>query len=485
MGSPWKATVVTVVALVAAVPAHAAYAPAGGWGSLGSGPGQFNQPKGLAVDGAGVVYVADSLNNRVQRFSADGTLLGQFGSAGTGNGQFQSPFDVAIGPTGDVFVVDRNNHRVQRFTPDGTFVSTFGTVGSGPGQLSHPDGLAIDVAGDIYVADYDNNRIVKFDSSGNFLTQWGSLGTGDGQMRLPADVAAPSAGAVYIVDDTNRVQMFNPNGTFVLSWGSLGTGDGQFEGSAGVAVGPDGSVFVADFNNRRIQRFNPQGVFVEKFGNAQTFQRPNAVAVAPNGDLYVSDGTDRVLHFTPVTASTLPPPQFGRTVNLSVVKGTVRVKVRGSKTFVRLTADRQVPVGSTVDTSHGTVQLTSAADAAGTEQTGQFYSGLFVVAQKRAANASTDLKLTGGKLASCAKSSAVGAKANPKRRLWGKNASGRFRTIGRYAAASVRGTTWLTEDRCNGTLVRVTVGSVSVRDKPRKRTVVVTAPKSYFAPAHR
>lgn len=482
------AVLVTLLALAApASPAWAAYQAAGGWGTLGSGPGQFNQPKGLAVDGSGVVYVADSLNNRVQRFSPDGTLLGQFGSAGSADGQFQSPFDVAIGPTGDVFVVDRNNHRVERFTPDGTFVSKFGTVGGGPGQLSHPNGLAVDNAGDVYVADYDNNRIAKFDSTGAPLTQWGSLGTGPGQMRLPADVAAPSAGAVYVVDDTNRVQMFDPVGRFVLQWGSQGTGDGQFEGTAGVATALDGSVFVADFNNRRIQRFNSQGVFVEKFGDQTVFQRPNAVAVAPNGDLYVSDGTNRVLHFRPVAGAALPPPVVGKTVNLRVVKGTVRVKLRGSKKFVRLVGAQQVPVGSTVDTKRGTVELASAADAAGGVQTGQFYSGLFVVKQKRAAKPVTDLNLTGTSFARCpraGKASAGAAKGGPKRRLWGV-ATGRFRTNGRFASAGVRGTTWLTEDRCTGTLVRVTAGSITVRDKTRRRTVVVNAPGTYLAPARR
>src|SRR5437763_615827 len=135
------AVVTTAVAasVVAWAPiASASYTFVASWGGLGTGPGQFNQPRGLAVSSSGDVYVADSLNNRVQRFAADGTFLGQWGGAGAGDGQFQGPYGVTIGPTGDVFVVDRNNHRVQRFSPSGAFVSTFGSVGAGPGQLSHP-----------------------------------------------------------------------------------------------------------------------------------------------------------------------------------------------------------------------------------------------------------------------------------------------------------------------------------------------------------
>src|SRR5436853_130178 len=126
---------VTVLALAAAVPAaQAAYAPAGGWGTLGSGPGQFNQPKGLAVDGAGVVYVADSLNNRIVKFDSSGNFLTQWGSLGTGDGQMRLPADVAAPSAGAVYVVDDTN-RVQMFNPNGTFVLSWGSLGTGDGQF--------------------------------------------------------------------------------------------------------------------------------------------------------------------------------------------------------------------------------------------------------------------------------------------------------------------------------------------------------------
>lgn len=475
--------------LIWAPGASGAYTFASSWGSGGAGDGQFAQPHGLSAHPSGDIYVADTLNHRVQRFTPEGRFVATWGALGNADGQMSSPFGTAIGPTGDVFVVDRNNHRVQRFTPAGVFVSKFGTVGSGPGQLSHPQALAIDPAGNVYVADYDNRRVVKFDATGNFVLAFGSLGSGDGQFNLPDGIATDSTGAVYVIDGTNRVQKFDGNGNFVLKWGSAGRGDGQFNGTGGIAAGPGDSIFVSDFNGRRIERFTSTGTFLEKFGSGGTgpgqFNRPGQIATTPGGDVYVSDVfVHRIARFR---ESTVPPPTLGKSVNVRTVKGTVLVKLRGTKKFVRLTDGRQIPVGSTVDTRRGTVELASAADSKGTTQSAQFYKGLFVVAQKRGAKPITALRLTGGRFRGCPRAARGGASTAAKkntRRLWGAG-SGRFRTVGRFASASVRGTTWLTEDRCDGTLVRVTRGSVTVRDLIRRRNVVVTAPGRYFARAKR
>jgi hypothetical protein len=98
--------------------------------------------------------------------------------------------------------------------------------------------------------------------------------------------------------------------------------------------------------------------------------------------------------------------------------------------------------------------------------------------------------LFGGSFAGCPKPSAARAAAKRKkkttsvRHLWGSG-SGQFQTVGRFASATVRGTKWLTDDRCNGTLIRVTVGAVTVRDLTRKKTLVLKKPKSYLAPARK
>ena len=141
------------------------------WGSKGAGPGQFDDITGIAVDGAGNLYVADRRNNRIQKLSASGGRpLAQWGSQGSGPGQFEGPNDIALDAQGNVYVADSGNHRIQKLSPDGKFLQQWGNMGqfgnkpqegTEPGQFKSPGGVAIDVKGNIYVADTDNNRIQK------------------------------------------------------------------------------------------------------------------------------------------------------------------------------------------------------------------------------------------------------------------------------------------------------------------------------------
>jgi dipeptidyl aminopeptidase/acylaminoacyl peptidase len=183
-------------------------------------------------------------------------------------------------------------------------------------------------------------------------------------------------------------------------------------------------------------------------------------------------------------ALVLPPPVAGSTVNIGIVSGVVRVRVRGTRRFVNLAASRQIPVGSEVDVTGGRLRLTSAASA-GQTQIGIFYAGRGIVRQPRAPLPVTTLELS-GPLVCPRRSSATASQPPPPRvrRLWG-DGTGRFRTRGRYAGATVRGTVWLTEDRCDGTLIRVQRGVVEVLDTVRNRRVTVRAGQSYFARAPR
>jgi hypothetical protein len=179
-----------------------------------------------------------------------------------------------------------------------------------------------------------------------------------------------------------------------------------------------------------------------------------------------------------VTPVPLPTPVANKTVVARKVSGKVLVRLRGSGRFVELDAAQGIPVGSTVDARRGVVELTSQPRAGAPAQTAVFFDGIFKVTQKAGI---TDLKLT-EKLARCGKGRGARAAAKrPKtRRLWG-DGKGAFRTTGRYSAATVRGTKWLVQDSCAGTLTRVKQGSVKVRDKVRKRTVIVRAGKRYRA----
>jgi CSLREA domain-containing protein len=175
-----------------------------------------------------------------------------------------------------------------------------------------------------------------------------------------------------------------------------------------------------------------------------------------------------------VPESVLPPPEAGETVNVNESRGRVRVKIPGSSEFFELEDAQQVPVGSTFDTSRGRVNMVAAG-----QQKSWFYKGVFRLGQSKGRKPLSTLTLT-GRLA-CG-SGATTAQARRKRRLWG-DGKGKFRTKGKHSAATVVGTRWLVEDRCNGTLTRVTKGRVRVRDFRARRTVVVKAGKRYFARA--
>jgi PKD repeat protein len=132
------------------------------WGSGGSGDGQFSDPSGVAVDSSGNVYVSDSGNNRIQKFSSNGSFLDKWGSGGSGDGQFATPYGVIIDPSGNLYAADKYNNRIQKFDSTGLFLTKWGSVGSGNGQFRYPLGVAIDSSSNVYVADSDNYRIQKF-----------------------------------------------------------------------------------------------------------------------------------------------------------------------------------------------------------------------------------------------------------------------------------------------------------------------------------
>jgi hypothetical protein len=194
---------------------------------------------------------------------------------------------------------------------------------------------------------------------------------------------------------------------------------------------------------------------------------------------------------TPTTAAATPAtPALGKTVVVAPVSGTVKVKAPGAAGYVDLGAGGAVPTGATVDTRSGEVALTTALPN-GTTQTAQFHGGVFRVRQSANAGGTIDIDLRGPALAcgSRARSSSGSARARAaaattkRRKLWGSDKGGRYRTHGRNSVATVRGTKWVTTDTCAGTRTTVTEGSVSVRDTRRKRTVLVRAGHTYVARA--
>jgi hypothetical protein len=220
-------------------------------------------------------------------------------------------------------------------------------------------------------------------------------------------------------------------------------------------------------------------------------------ALARNGAVTLINDTITAPHCalgaTPNAASSLArivgtaAPVLAQSVTVEVRAGTVKVKAPGAARYVALSGSASVALGSLIDTRHGSINLRTALPN-GAEQTGIFHGGLFEVRQPRGAHGLTELILRGA-LPICRRAGARAATASSRhhepRRLWGRDNHGRFRTRGSNSVASVRGTAWFVEDRCDGTLTRVSAGSVSVYDSRRRVRVIVRAGQSYLARARR
>jgi len=287
------------------------------WGSYGAGNGQFYEPSGVALDNNGNVYVADYLNNRIQKFSSSGSYITQWGVYGNGAGQFNMPFGLAVSSSGYVYVADTGNNRIQQFDLLGTYTGQIGSStpnsGSGTGQFNQPYGVAVDTNGNIYVADTYNNRIQTFTSSGVYIMLWGSSspnsGSGEGQFSQPYGVAVDANLYVYVADTgNNRIQKFTSSGVYSTQWGfyapSEGNGNGEFYNPEGVAVDNNGNIYVSDTYNSRIQKFTSAGAYLTQWGglgngNGQ-FDLPAGVTADNNGNVYVTDiYNNRIQKFKP------------------------------------------------------------------------------------------------------------------------------------------------------------------------------------------
>ena len=277
------------------------------WGSYGKeGNYQFYGPNGIAVDAAGNVYVADTYNHRIMKFSSDGKFIKKWGSNGSKNNQFKYPSGIAVDGAGNVYVADTENHRIMKFSSNGKFITKWGSYGKGAYHFNNPFGIAVDTAGNVYVADTYNHRIMKFSSNGKFITKWGSSGSGDYQFYSPSGIVVDAAGNVYVADASNcRIMKFDSDGKFITKWGNRGSGNYQFDYPQGIAVDAAGNVYVADTWNYRIMKFSSNGKFITKWGSRGSgnyqFDYPCGIAVDASGNVYVADThNDRIMKYAPI-----------------------------------------------------------------------------------------------------------------------------------------------------------------------------------------
>jgi len=243
------------------------------WGALSHpsegelpAPGTFNEPWGIAVDAEGFVYVADTWNHRIQKFSAEGAFVSSWGRFGQADAPdaFWGPRAVAVDGQGHVYVTDTGNKRIAIFDLQGNFITDFGEAGLGPGQFDEPVGIALDAQGYLYVADTWNQRIQVFEPNAQGLaiiykTEWEIVGW-YGQSLDNKPYLTVGNNAVYISDPEGyRILAFSPEGEFLHYWGTFGDGPNNLNRPTGLAADEEGNVWVTDAGNNRLLRFNLSG----------------------------------------------------------------------------------------------------------------------------------------------------------------------------------------------------------------------------------
>ncbi len=242
------------------------------------GGGMFVWPHGLDVDAEGNVWVADAVaskrmpkgtrGHQVVKFSPEGEVLmvlGTPGEAGAGPNHFDRPSDVVVAVNGDIFVADghsRNgNNRVVKFSSDGTFLKEWGTTGYAPGEFRQLHAIAIDKRGRVFVADRQNNRIQIFDQEGAFIAQWTQFGR-------PSGIYFDENDTIYVADsESDNVQ--NPGWEMGIRIGDaasgwleyfilLPAGDPRIEkgnGAEFVAVDHQGNIYGGEPSTRKIKKY--------------------------------------------------------------------------------------------------------------------------------------------------------------------------------------------------------------------------------------
>jgi len=242
------------------------------------GSGLFIWPHGIDVDPDGNVWVTDAVaaartpkgtrGHQVVKFSPDGKVLMTLGTPGVPGGgpnSFNAPSDIVVADNGDIFVADGHaddtNNRIMKFSSDGTFIKSWGKTGYGPGEFRTLHALAIDARGRLFVADRSNNRVQIFDQDGNFLARWTQFGR-------PSGIFFDENDQIYVADsESDNVQ--NPGWEMGIRIGDAETGwvnafvlyqwgdprDPAGNGAEFVAVDRNGNLYAGEPRPRKLQKY--------------------------------------------------------------------------------------------------------------------------------------------------------------------------------------------------------------------------------------
>ena len=268
-------------------------------GGPGDGNGQFQYPNGLDVAPTGILYVADTGNNRIQSFDANGSFLTQIGGFGWNSEQFQQPMDICCRNALDVYVADKENNRIERYDKDLHWITSLYSDPSADENLQFalPISLGMNMHGELYVLDREYNRAIKFNSSFEPILRFADFDWGDGALKTPGHIHVSEDDLVYISDmEKGCVNLYDGYGNYLHNIGL-----GVLSAPTGVCNGPSGLVLVVDNDLDQMLIFEKSGRFVQAMGSNGdkygAFNNPGDIACF-NNQVYIADtGNHRIQVF--------------------------------------------------------------------------------------------------------------------------------------------------------------------------------------------
>jgi ABC-type Fe3+ transport system permease subunit/DNA-binding beta-propeller fold protein YncE len=260
-------------------------------GTRGTGAGQLNKPRSVALDTNDNLFVAD-MTGRIQKFSPDGKFLLSWEMPQTDLGR---PKGMCRDRDGNIVVLEPHYQRVNVFTPEGKLVAQWGRSGTNAGEFMLPRAVAVNSKHEVIVPEFkDSERVQKFSAHGELIIGFGKPGLGPGEFNRAEGAAVDAADNIYIADSCNyRIQIFSPAGKFLRAYGKSGLGPGEFGYPYDICVDREGRQYVCEFGNSRIQVFDAKDQLIETIGRPGAspgeFAQPWSVALDSKGNLYVAD----------------------------------------------------------------------------------------------------------------------------------------------------------------------------------------------------
>jgi uncharacterized protein (TIGR03663 family) len=277
---------------------------------------QLNGPRDIAIAPDGTIFATDSRNHRIVHFAPTGEIINQWGSPSilndSGNSPsstFNEPWGIAVSNDGEyVYVADTWNHRIQKFTSDGVLVNNWGYFEQieDPFAFWGPRDVAIGPNGNVFVSNTGNKRIVVFTPEGEYVTQFGEIGFSPGQFDEPVGIAIDhNSGNVFVADTWNqRIQVFAPDGFGnylpYLNWEISGWYGNTLENKPYITIDDNNHLYVGDPELSRILIFTLEGEFVKLIADENLsliYGYPMGIAADENGDLWIADSKEnRIIH---------------------------------------------------------------------------------------------------------------------------------------------------------------------------------------------